>query len=221
MLSASAQDLWSLAPRDQPAQTPTRDSLSLSPSDLSPAWDPSSRTPLLFPGSPLAASSSASTLQEELPRHVLLSPHLVGVPLRVIVDGGQYEKQELSATITNVDGCLQICHTVYKTSHILQPVWVSPKHPNPTRDKGLLVVIEGEHCGKYVRRVHQRSDDDNFLLYLAVVTRVNGSADRVSDERLELGVTGLCVCAESNAERKLNKNLMDSLRNDARLSAGR
>jgi len=38
----------------------------------------------------------------------------------------------------------------YKTSEFLSPECVCIKHPNPKRDNGLLVVIQGEHCGKHV-----------------------------------------------------------------------
>jgi len=224
MPSTSAQGLWSLAPINQPSHTPAWDPSSLTPRDplsRTPAWDPSARTPLHSLDSPIATTSSAAILQEEAPQHVLLSPHLVGMTLKVVVNGGKYSSKDMCITIANVDGRLQICSTTYNTTTNLDPRWVTPKHPNPTRDKLLLVVIKGEHCGKYVRRVSQRKVDDCYLLNLAVVTRVTGSEDRLSGERLELCMEDLCLVFELEEEKTLNKNTMNSLREEARSAARR
>jgi hypothetical protein len=97
---------------------------------------------------------------------------------------------------------------------------VSPKTPNPTRDNGILVVVKGNHCGKYVRRIHHRYHEDSgkkqALMILAVVEKVDGAPDTLTGEQLELGPDSLCVAVETNEERKLNANLMDSLRENAR-----
>jgi hypothetical protein len=97
---------------------------------------------------------------------------------------------------------------------------VSSKNPNPTRDNGLLMVVKGEHCGKYVRRVHHRYHKDNgdrqVFIMLAVVKRMDGAADTLTGEQLELGPDSLCIAVETNEDRKLNANLMNSLRENAR-----
>jgi hypothetical protein len=97
---------------------------------------------------------------------------------------------------------------------------VSSKSPNPTRDNGLLVVVKGEHCGKYVRRIHHRYHEDNgnrqALILLAVVKKMDGAADTVTGERFELGPDLLCLAFETNEDKKLNAKLMDSLRENAR-----
>jgi hypothetical protein len=94
---------------------------------------------------------------------------------------------------------------------------VTAKNPNPTRDNGLLVVIKGEHCGKYVRRIYHRYDDNNqALMILSVVTRTDGAVDTLTGEQLELGSEFLCLAVETQAEKKLNTSLMASLRKSAR-----
>ena len=97
---------------------------------------------------------------------------------------------------------------------------MSSKNPNPTRDNGLLVVVQGEHCGKYVRRVHHRYYEDNgkkqVLVILAVVKRVDGAADTLTGEQLELDPDLLCLAFETTEDKKLNANLMNSLRENAR-----
>jgi len=119
-----------------------------------------------------------------------------------------------------VEGVVTIRHYTHKTAKGLAAPWVSSRSPNPLRDNGLLVVVEGEHCGKYVRRVHHRYYEENgnkqVLILLAVVEKVNGAPDILTGERLELGSDSLCLASETNEEKKLNANLMNSLREIAR-----
>jgi len=82
------------------------------------------------------------------------------------------------------------------------------------------MVIEDEHCGKYVRRIHHRYYEENgnkqALIMLAVVKKVDGAPDILTGERLELGPDSLCLASETKEEKKLNANLMNSLRENAR-----
>ena len=87
--------------------------------------------------------------------------------------------------------------------------------PNPTQDNGLFMVVEGEHCSKYVRRIHHRHHEDNgnkqTLLILAVVEKTDGAADTLTGEQFELGPDSLCLAIETSEDKKLNANLMNSL----------
>jgi hypothetical protein len=82
------------------------------------------------------------------------------------------------------------------------------------------MVIKGEHCGKYVRQIHHRyrEDDGNkqALILLAVIKKVDGAADMLTGEQFELGPDSLCLAFETKEDRKLNANLMNSLRENAR-----
>ena len=70
----------------------------------------------------------------------------------VVNDGdATYKDREVPVLIAKVDGVVSIRHYVYNTSKGLAPAWVSSKRPNPTHNNGLLVVVKGDHCGKYVR----------------------------------------------------------------------
>jgi hypothetical protein len=139
----------------------------------------------------------------------------------VVDDGGEtYNKREVAVLVAKVEGEVSIRHHVYGTSKGLVPAWVSPKSPNPTRDNGLIMVVKGDHCGKYVRRIHHRHHEDNgnkqTLMILAVVKKVDGATDTLTGEQLELGPDSLCLAFETNEDRKLNANLMNSLRENAR-----
>jgi len=101
----------------------------------------------------------------------------------------------------------------------VDPKWVTIIHPSPTRDNGLLLVIRGDHCGKYVRRIHHYYINDDRscpVMQLAVVEHVNGAADTLTGERIELLPEDLCQGFETEPEKKLNANLMTGLREQAR-----
>ena len=138
----------------------------------------------------------------------------------IVNDGETYKNREVTVSIAKVEGVVSIRHQVYNVSRGLFPAWVSPKSPNPTRDNGILMVVKGDHCGKYVRRIHHRYDEDNghkrALILLAVVEKVDGAADTLTGEQFELDSDSLCIAIETNEEKKLNENLMNSLRSNAR-----
>jgi len=195
------------------------------PFSSSPAWDPSSRTPLPIPED-AAQSDSDSCLTDPSYQHtvsqvqntapnVLMDPRLLNAHLRICILDGMFKGKTVVASIEAIDGrpCIRYKH--YKM-HTLKPEHVAPKHPNATRDNGLLVVIKGEHSGKYVRRIHHRYDGKEAILILAVVNREAGKMDSLTGERLELDVTCLCLCDELKDDKKLNSSLMDMLREEAR-----
>ena len=127
------------------------------------------------------------------------------------VTGGKFDKRELTASVQLIEGWLCIQHHFYKGWEPLLPEWVTPKYPNPTRDNGLLVIIKGEHCGKYVRQIHHQYQDGEAIVLLAVVIQVDGHMDSLSGEQLELDASHLCVCHESKEDKVLNASLMNAL----------
>ena len=151
-----------------------------------------------------------------------MDERLVGASLKVVVDDGgdTYKNREVIVSIAKVEGAVSIRHHVHNKSKGLAAAWVSPKCPNPTRDNGILMVVKGDHCGKYVRRIHHRYHEDNgnkqTLILLAVVNKVDGAADTLTGEQLELGPDSLCIAVETDEGKKMNANLMNSLREKAR-----
>jgi hypothetical protein len=183
-----------------------------SPFSSSPAWDPNSHLPELEPQQSTPPAHSVSCATE----HLLVDPRLLGANLKVIV-GGPYNNKELNITIESVEGQTRMIYRHYKTSTALTPEWVTPKHPHATHDNGLLVVIKGEHCGKYVRRIYHRYVDEKPVMLLAVVNRMAGKADTLTEGRLELEASHLCLCLDKDY-RQENSRLMEGLRKEARKS---
>jgi len=185
----------------------------------SPAWNPSSRTPLPdLPEIELASCSHQLPIspQQQRPVHPLLDSRLTGAKMKVSVTGGEHKDKEVAVTITQVSGQLSIRFSHYKTSGFLPPEQVTPKHPNPTRDNGPLVVIEGEHCGKNVRRIHHRYEDGRPIVLVAVIHRMEDGQESLSEERLEFSPDELCVGHETKEEKQQNDGLMSGLRKEAR-----
>ena len=192
----------------------------------SPAWDPSSRTPQPDRTSPISPSQSVGpdnsctslTSRPIDPDHILLDPRLVNVGIKVVVNGNGYAAKELSILIMSMEGRLSFRRQKYKTLEYFPPEWVTPKYPNPKRENGLLVVIKGEHFGKYARRIYHRfvGDPQETIAIVAVVNRVEGQVDTLTGDQLEMDALHLCVCEESIEDRKRNDSVMVSLREEAR-----
>jgi hypothetical protein len=123
--------------------------------------------------------------------------------------------------IVQVDGRVSIRFSHYKMSGFLPPEQVCPKHPNPTRDNGLLVVIEGDHHGKYVRRIHHRYKDGRPVIMAAVVHRMEDGQESLLGECLEFSPDELCVSHETKEEKQRNDGLMSGLREEARKTRAR
>lgn len=196
--------------------TPLPDSIISS----SPAWDPSSRTPIATPELDIVGPNVELGRQLVTQRshvvHPLLDSRLVGKQFKVVANGGNFKQKEMVVDIALVSGQLSIRQNKYKTSEAISPEWVSLKHPNPKRDNGLLVVIQGEHCGKHVRRIHHRFENEQVKMILAVVNRMEGTGDRLTGEQLELDASQVCVSFETSDEKKQNETLMTALREEAR-----
>ena len=209
-------------------------------SSSSPAWDPSSRTPIQEPKcdpdaatmydddrSPRASSSSAlarpgpASLQQNV-EHPLLNPRLLGINLKVVVSGGKGKDKDkdkelpLVVSLTSREGQLHIRRKYYKGFESFSPESVSPKRLSPMRDNGLLVVIEGKHCGKYVHWIHHAYKNGNAVVLLAVVMRTADAAESLTEERLQLDPGSLCIGSETKAERERGDHLMRALREEAR-----
>ena len=135
----------------------------------SPAWDPSSRTPQPYSdNAELTSPIPPPDALDQGPGHALLDLRLLDARLRVSVTGGKFNR-ELTASVRFIEGRLCIQHHFYKSWKTLLSEWVTPKHPNPMRDNGLLVVIKGAHCGKYVRQIHHRYEGEEVIVILAVI----------------------------------------------------
>ena len=185
----------------------------------SPACKPSSWTPVPhFPETEGASCSHhlPTPPQQQGPAHPLLDSWLIGAKMKVLVNSGEHKDKEMVVGVVQVDGQLSIRFLHYKTSGFLPLEQVSSKHPNPKCDNGPLVVIEGDHCGKCVHRIHHQDEDGRPIVIVAVICQMEDGQDGLSGEHLELSPDELCVGHETKEEKQWNDGLMSGLREDAR-----
>ena len=115
------------------------------------------------------------------------------------------------------EGSISIQRNHYKESVYYDPAHVEIKHPNPTRDNGPLIVAEGEHCGKLVRRIHHRYDDSNMaLLKVVVVQQVGNLLGELTREELEFKAESLCITTETKEQKQHLDSLVAEKRTTAR-----
>ncbi|PPR04149.1 hypothetical protein CVT24_010726 [Panaeolus cyanescens] len=161
-------------------------------------------------------TSATSSVSSPLPVHPLLNPLFADITLKATVNGSKYKNSKLDIKVVNIDGRLSLQHKVFKTWNTLDPAWVQPQHPHVSRDNSLLVVIEGEHVGQFVRQVDNVEIDGRMLMMLARIARAEETRDTLLPGFLYLPPSSLCVCSETDTSKKLNKGLIDGLREEAR-----
>jgi len=135
--------------------------------------------------------------------------------MKVLVMGGEHKGKDMVVTIAQVDGQLSIWFSHYKTSGFLPLEQVSPKHPNLMCNNGPL-VIEGEHCGKHVRRIHHRYEDGRPIVITAVIPQMEGGQQSLSGECLEFSPNELCISHKTKEEKQWNDGLVSGLHEEAR-----
>jgi hypothetical protein len=91
-------------------------------------------------------------------------------------------------------------------------------HYSTTHDNGLLIVIKGEHCGKYVCRIHHQYENNNCqsaIMQLVVVDREETGANVLMGEEIKLMPEYLVQSFKTDDEKQLNVNLMTAQRSQA------
>jgi hypothetical protein len=194
---------------------------------MTPAWNLLSRTPEcdIFGGwMPIPSLSMLSvTLPPLSPipsplEHPLLDPCLVGKMVRAAIVGSEHHKKQALVAIVHNSDKVALHQSWHQVSRFVEPKWVEVKPPNPTHDNGLLIVIKGEHCGKYVHRIHHRYENDDCqrpIMQLAVVDRGETGANVLTGEEIELMPEYLVQSFETDNEKQLNTNLMTAWRSQA------
>ncbi|KAF8229336.1 hypothetical protein L208DRAFT_1286973 [Tricholoma matsutake] len=184
-----------------------------------PAWNPSSWNPVPHFQETEGASSSHHLPippQQQGPAHPLLDSQLNGAKMKVLVTGGEYKGKEMAVAVVQVDGQLSVQFLHYKMSGSLPPEQISPKHPNLMCNNGLLVVIEGDHCGKHVCWIHHQYEDGRPIVIVAVINWVEDGQESLLGECLEFSPNELCVGHEMKVEKQWNDGLMSGLHEEAR-----
>jgi hypothetical protein len=140
----------------------------------------------------------------------------MGVNVDAVVTGGQYKNRKMVVYSSMVDGQQKILHRSYGTITILDPEWVALALVNVTRHDGLLVVIKGEHLGKFGRRIHYGHFSEGRKALVAFVNRVSGVQDTLTGEEQHLLADCLASVHEEKAEKDNNELVVEARRKAAR-----
>ncbi|KAJ3722682.1 hypothetical protein C8R42DRAFT_721038 [Lentinula raphanica] len=196
------------------------------PRPRTPLYDPDSVKSMYefigawYPGNAIERPSTfASSIYPNASEthHFLFHKQLLGLPIRVDIDGGAYDTLRTKAGERYViptpcdDGSIlfkidqarvKVGETFVHSSAVLR----HRDRPKPSTEKRLMVVIGGneEHIGKLVRRLYYffkgSKSDDNKWFILAVVT-FSGGNEIVTEERIELHPDDLEYVRESKEPR--------------------
>lgn len=179
------------------------------PTDTSgtPAWNPHDN---IEDWDTLQLRESPTVQAVSTDRHILINPMFAGIKLHAVIEG-QKNIGTVTADFSNGPGCLR--GISYHTSKRVPEDKVQPKHPSPTHDNGLLIIIKGDYIGKYARRVHHRHvKEGNTVVKVAIVEVTEGSIDRDTGKILEMDTGDLCTVEESEKQKRLNKKPMEEMR---------
>ncbi|KAJ3964882.1 hypothetical protein EV361DRAFT_955536 [Lentinula raphanica] len=207
--------------------------LDAPPRPRTPLYDPDSVRSMYefigawYPGSAVERPSSfASSIYPNAlaTHHFLFHKQLLGLPIRVDIDGGAYDTLRTKAGERYViptpcdDGSilLKIDQTRVKVGEMFVHSSAVLRHrdrPKPSTEKRLMVVVGGneEHIGKLVRRLYYffkgSKSDENKWFILAVVN-FSGGNELVTEERLELHPDDLEYVRESKEVRRKSTEML-------------
>ena len=181
---------------------------------LTPAWDPSSRTPeyrTRVPTPPLPTPSVPA-----LPDHPLLQTHLLDVKVQAKVAGGELNLAKTFVSGSMYQGRPKILYKSHKTTRPLEPNWVTILHPNVKQTDALLVVLEGEYAGRFALRICHTHRDSQAMALVGIIDRVDGMRPNQTGIEVHLPAEHLGIVQETNEEKKWHTECMKTRRQQAR-----
>lgn len=182
-------------------------------SSSTPAWQSDTVASPLWP--PVAEPCQSPLQPAPTPLHPLLDPRLLNAPLKVTLTGGSFTGVDVVISLKEISGRLGLFYVARKKHTPVDPIWVTLRHPNPWRDNGLLVVVSGENCGKFIRRIrHVDRNGVGMIMVVAMMQQVPGQCDKICGE-LEFKPEELCISEELSEQKKLNANVMADIRRKA------
>ena len=206
----------SRGPDATPIPTPTG-----SPMPFSNYLSPRGGTP-----EPLSLASSSTELPLLAPKW-MENPLLLDIPIVASVKKRRENiKKDETVTLKRIGGVLVPTMTKYRKLVELTDAEyeVTLRHPDPTKECGLLLVVGGYRAGQHVRRLGcQRFAVDLWLLQLVVVHPSSADETIVESERFLLDASSVTFAFEHKDTRSKIKEAVQRRRayllQDPRLTA--
>ena len=173
----------------------------------------------------VAHQSGTTTAQPIIPapgtviaEHVLFSANLLDVKIQVKVTGGQFKLSKAFVSSTMHEGKQRIIYQANRKIYVLDPTWVTIIHPNIKHTDALLIVLEGEHAGRFALRIcHSRSHSEPTAL-VSIINRVDSSRPSQTGIEVHIPEKYLAIVFETKEEKKWHAECMQSRRKETRAS---
>jgi hypothetical protein len=147
--------------------------------------------------------------------HILFRPHLLDIKVQATVTGGQFNLSKVFVSSTMHEGKQQIIYKANRKIHVLDPNWVTIIHPNIKQTDALLVVLEGEHAGRFGLRIcHSRSHSDTALVH--IINGIEDSTPSQSGIEVRIPATHLAIVFETKEEKRLHTECVQERRKETR-----
>ena len=101
--------------------------------------------------------------------HILLNSQLHNVKVKALVNGGEYKDKTMFVYGALRDGQAHIHGKFGKTISILQPEWISLVPPDVTCHEALLIIIKGQHFGRFAHRIHHGLSGTQKTALVAII----------------------------------------------------
>ena len=160
--------------------------------------------------------SAPSPPSPAAPQHTLLHESLLDNKVQAKVVGGGLDLSKVFVYGSIQDGRPKLLYTANRKTQILEPNWVTITHPNVKQTDALLVVVKGEHIGKFALRICHSRRGSEVMALVEIINRVEGSKPTGTGIELHLPADYLAIVYETKEEKKWHTGCMEGRRKQAR-----
>jgi hypothetical protein len=138
------------------------------------------------------------------------------VKVQAKVVGGRFNLAKTFVSGSMYEGQPKILYTANKTTHCLEPNWVTVLHPNVKSTDALLIILEGEYAGRFALRICHTHRDSQAMALVGIIDRAAGMCPNQTGVEVPLPAVHLAIVQESNEEKKWHTECMKARRQQAR-----
>ena len=114
------------------------------------------------------------------------------------------------------EGRLRILYMAIKTTHVLQPEWVTVTHPNVKATDALLVVLEGEYAGRFTLWICQTHCELKTVALVKIINHITVMQSSLTGIEVALPAENLVIVQEMKVEKEWHMECMKACRQQAR-----
>jgi len=142
------------------------------------------------------------------PDHPLLQSHLLDIKVQAKLSGGQHKVAKIFISGSMYEGRLRILYTTHKTTYVMDPNWITILHPNVKVTDALLVVLEGEHTGRFALRICQTHCGSKTMALVVIIDHATGMQSNQTGIEVALPAEDLAIVQETKVEKEWHMECM-------------